>query len=122
MVIKQEKTQLSKRAEVIKDISCTVLGPGGEKLLFEAIKDSKYLSDLDAAVKILDRYSDQDLKYNPYKKFLDAFDGKEITGAKAKQLISWYDNYTSITPTGWRKFTQLYSSTEIFWNIEDKTG
>lgn len=121
MVIKQEKTQLSKRAEVIKDISCTVLGPGGEKLLFEAIKDSKYLSDLDAAVKSLDRYSDQDLKYNPYKKFLDAFDGKEITGAKAKHLINWYDNYTSITPTGWRKFTQLYSSTEIFWNIEEKT-
>ena len=121
MVIKQEKTQLSKRAEVIKDISCTVLGPGGEKLLFEAIKDSKYLSDLDVAVKSLDRYSDQDLKYNPYKKFLDAFDGKGITGAKAKHLINWYDNYTSITPTGWRKFTQLYSSTEIFWNIEEKT-
>lgn len=121
MVIKQEKTQLSKRAEVIKDISCTVLGTGGEKLLFEAIKDSKYLLDLDDAVKSLDRYSDQDLKYNPYKKFLDAFDGKGITGAKAKHLINWYDNYTSITPTGWRKFTQLYSSTEIFWNIEEKT-
>ena len=121
MVIKQEKTQLSKRAEVIKDISCTVLGTGGEKLLFEAIKDSKYLLDLDDAVKSLDRYSDQDLKYNPYKKFLDAFAGKEITGAKAKHLINWYDNYTSITPTGWRKFTQLYSSTEIFWNIEEKT-
>ena len=121
MVIKQEKTQLSKRAEVIKDISSTVLGPDGEKLLFEAIKDSKYLSNLDDAVKSLERYSDPDLKYNPYKKFLDAFDGKGITGAKAKQLISWYDNYTSITPTGWRKFTQLHSSTEIFWNIEDKT-
>lgn len=121
MVIKQEKTQLSKRAEVIKDISSTVLGPDGEKLLFEAIKDSKYLSNLDDAVKSLERYSDKDLKYNPYKRFLDAFDGKGITGAKAKQLISWYDNYTSITPTGWRKFTQLYSSTEIFWNIEDKT-
>lgn len=121
MVIKQEKTQLSKRSEVIKDISGTVLGPGGEKLLFEAIKDSKYLSDLDAAVKSLERYSDQDLKYNPYKKLLDNFNGKEITGAKAKHLINWYDNYTSITPTGWRKFTQLTSSTEIFWNIEEKT-
>ena len=121
MVIKQEKTQLSKRSEVIKDISGTVLGPGGEKLLFKAIKDSEYLSDLDAAVKSLERYSDQDLKYNPYKKLLDNFNGKEITGAKAKHLINWYDNYTSITPTGWRKFTQLHSSTEIFWNIEEKT-